>query len=152
MSRNQESWNQAHVNAFSYFGGVPVSVVPDNLKTGVERTNWYSPVINKSYHEMAEHYGTAILPARVRKPKDKPSVEGAVGVISTWILAAIRNKKHFTIGELNQSIAEKLIAFNERPFQKKPGSRYSVFLEEEKDKLQPLPVMPYELALWKMTF
>ena len=149
MSRNQESWIQAHVNAFSYFGGVPVSVVPDNLKTGVERTNWYSPVINKSYHEMAEHYGTAILPARVRKPKDKPSVEGAVGVISTWILAAIRNKKHFTIGELNQSIAEKLIAFNERPFQKKPGSRYSVFLEEEKDKLQPLPVMPYELALWK---
>ena len=149
MSRNQESWIQAHVNAFSYFGGVPVSVVPDNLKTGVERTNWYSPVINKSYHEMAEHYGTAILPARVRKPKDKPSVEGAVGVISTWILAAIRNKKHFTVGELNQSIAEKLIAFNERPFQKKPGSRYSVFLEEEKDKLQPLPVMPYELALWK---
>ena len=79
MSRNQESWIQAHVNAFSYFGGVPVSVVLDNLKTGVERTNWYSPVINKRYHEMAEHYGTAILPARERKPKDKPSVEGVLG-------------------------------------------------------------------------
>ncbi len=149
LNQNQESWIKAHVNAFSHFGGVPDSIVPDNLKTGVERSNWYSPVINKSYHEMAEHYGTVIIPTRVRKPKDKPNVEGAVGVISTWILASIRNQKHFSIGELNQTIFEKLKAFNERPFQKKPGSRYSVFLDEEKDKLQPLPAMPYELALWK---
>lgn len=148
-SQNQESWITAHVHAFSFFGGITKAVIPDNLKTGVEKSNWYSPVINKSYHEMAEHYGMAIVPARVRKPKDKPSVEGAVGDISTWIIAALRNQKYFSIGELNEAISKKLKAFNERPFQKKPGSRYSVFLAEEKEALQPLPTTPYELAIWK---
>ena len=146
---NQESWISAHVNAFSFFDGVTKAVIPDNLKTGVEKANWYSPIINKSYHEMAEHYGTAIVPARVRKPKDKASVEGTVGVISTWILASIRNQKYFSIGELNEEVSKKLKAFNERPFQKKPGSRHSVFLCEESETLQPLPGIPYELALWK---
>ena len=149
LSLSQESWISAHVSAFSFFGGVTKAVVPDNLKTGVEKANWYSPIINKSYHEMAEHYGTAIVPARVRKPKDKASVEGTVGVISTWILASIRNQKYFSIGELNEAVSRKLKAFNERPFQKKPGSRHSVFLNEERETLQPLPGIPYELALWK---
>lgn len=149
LTQNQESWITAHVNAFSFFDGVATAVIPDNLKTGVEKANWYSPVINKSYHEMAEHYGTAIVPSRVRKPKDKPSVEGTVGVISTWIIASLRNQKYFSVGELNEAISKKLKMFNERPFQKKPGSRYSVFLDEEKETLQPLPTTPYELALWK---
>lgn len=150
FTQNQESWITAHVNAFAHFGGVPKILVPDNLKTGVEQSSWYSPVINKTYHEMAEHYGMAVIPARVRKPKDKPSVEGAVGSISTWILAALRKQTFFTLGELNQAIKEKLTAFNRKPFQKKPGSRLSAFLDEEKHTLQPLPAIAYECATWKV--
>jgi hypothetical protein len=99
---------------------------------------------------MAEHYGTAVIPARVRKPKDKPNAEGAVGVISTWILAALRHQQFFTLSELNAAIREKLDTFNRNPFQKKTGSRLTVFLEEEKQALQPLPVSTYELAFWKV--
>ena len=148
-SRDQESWTNAHIHAFEFFGGTPRLLIPDNLKTGVEVSNWYSPIINKTYHELAEHYGIAVIPTRVRKPKDKPSVEGAVGNISTWIIAALRNQKFFTLADLNEAIAEKLKAFNEKPFQKKPGSRLTAFLEEEKEFLQPLPKHRYELAVWK---
>lgn len=150
LSQNQEDWIAAHVNAYRYFGGVTRLLVPDNLKTGVEHADWYTPVINKSYHEMSEHYGTAVLPARVRKPKDKPGVEGAVGVISTWIIAALRHGQFFTLHELNSAIREKLDVFNRKPFQKKQGSRMSVFLEEEKPLLLPLPTKPFELAFWKI--
>jgi transposase len=150
LSQNQECWIAAHVNAFNHFGGVPKVLVPDNLKTGVDKASWYSPVINKTYHEMAEHYGTAVVPARVRKPKDKPTVEGIVGNISTWIIAALRNQTFFTLSELNLAISDKLSSFNSKPFQKKPGSRLSTFLAEEKHVLQPLPVSAYELATWKV--
>ena len=91
-----------------------------------------------------------MIPARVRKPKDKPNVEGTVGNISTWIIAALRNQKYFSLTALNQAIREKLDAFNRKPFQKKEGSRLSVFLEQEKPFLQPLPGTPYELATWKI--
>lgn len=150
LSQNQESWIAAHVNAFNFLGGVPKILVPDNLKTGVEKPAWESPVINRAYQEMAEHYGAAVIPARVRKPKDKPNAEGAVGVISTWIIAALRNQTFFALTELNRAISVKLAEFNSRPFQKKPGSRLSTFLEEEKYTLQPLPASPYELATWKI--
>jgi len=150
LSQNQECWIAAHVNTYVYFGGVTRILIPDNLKTGVEKPDWYTPVINKTYHEMAEHYGTAVLPARVRKPKDKPFVEGTVGVISTWILAALRHRQFFSIHELNEAIREKLEEFNRKPFQKKPGSRLSVFLEEEKPLLLPLPQRSFELAVWKI--
>ncbi len=122
-----ESWILGHTNAFAHFGGVPRMVVPDNLKTGVDKADWYSPVINKTYHEMAEYYGTAILPARVRQPRDKPSVEGTVGHVSTWIMAALRDRTFFSVPELNLEIRKKLEELNERPFQKRPGSRRSVF-------------------------
>jgi transposase len=148
-SQNLESWITAHAHTFSFFGGVPRMVVPDNLKTGVEKPGWYTPIINKTYHEMAEHYGTAIVPARVRRPKDKPSVEGTVGHISTWIIAALRNKTYFSVSELNEGITNKLFEFNGRSFQKRPGNRKSVFLEEEQDLLLPLPATPYEIAAWK---
>lgn len=149
LSQDQESWITAHTNAFKFFGGVTRIIIPDNLKTGVEKSSWYSPTINKSYHEMAEHYGCAIVPARVRKPKDKPSVEGTVGVISTWIIASLRNQKYFSLYALNDDVFKKLKSFNEKLFQKKPGSRLSTFLTEEKDALLPLPVNAYELAIWK---
>jgi transposase len=150
ITRNQENWIAAHVNAYKHFGGVTRILVPDNLKTGVTQADWYTPVINKSYHDMAEHYGTAVIPARVRRPKDKPSVEGAVGVISTWIIAALRNWRFFTLRELNEAISEKLGVFNSKPFQKKPGNRQSVFLECEQPMLQPLPDRQFELAEWKI--
>ena len=148
-TQNLESWITAHIHAFAYFGGVPRMVVPDNLKTGVDKAEWYTPVINRTYHEMAEHYGTAIVPARVRKPKDKPSVESTVGNISTWITAALRSQTYFSVNELNGDIAKKLTDYNERPFQKRPGSRKSVFFEEERNLLLPLPTTTYEIATWK---
>ena len=141
-------WIEAHVHAYSFFGGVTRILVPDNLKTGVIKNTRTELILNRSYHEMAEHYGTAIIPARPVKPKDKPNAEGTVKVLETWILAALRNRKFFTFQELNKAIHEKLEEFNAKPFQKKKGSRLSAFLEEEKDFLMPLPDSPYETAVW----
>ena len=151
LSQDLESWISAHVNMYRFYGGLTRILIPDNLKTGVQKTSWYGhdPVINKTYHEMAEHYDTAVIPARVRRPKDKPNTEKTVGIISTWIIAALRNQKFFSLPELNKVIKEKLHTFNSKPFQKKEGSRLSVFLEEEKAMLLPLPATPYELAQWK---
>jgi transposase len=149
LSRNQECWITAHVNAYRFFGGVTRIVVPDNLKTGVEKVKKEETVINKTYQEMAEHYGTAIIPARIRAPKDKPTVEGSVGIISTWILAALRNQQFLSLRELNAAIREKLMVFLEKPFQKKDGCR-AVLFAEEKPFLLPLPTKPFELATWKI--
>ncbi|OPX84138.1 MAG: Integrase core domain protein [Pelotomaculum sp. PtaB.Bin104] len=149
LSQNQESWITAHVNAYRFFGGVTRILVPDNLKTGVEKVRKGETVINKTYQEMAEHYGIAVIPARVRAPKDKPTVEGSVGIISTWILAALRNQQFLSLRELNAAIREKLMVFLEKPFQKKDGSRATLFAEE-KPFLLPLPSKPFELATWKI--
>jgi transposase len=149
LSQDQESWINAHVNAYGYFGGVSRILVPDNLKTGVTKHTRQETVINRTYQEMAEHYGTAVLPARVRSPKDKASVEGSVGVISTWIIAALRNQQFLSLWEINLAVRSKLTEFNAKPFQKKEGSRRSVF-EEERAFLLPLPEHPYEPAAWKI--
>lgn len=141
-------WIEAHVDAYSFFGGVTRILVPDNLKTGVIKNTRTELILNRSYHEMAEHYGTAIIPARPVNPKDKPNAEGTVKVLETWILAALRNRKFFTFQELNKAIHKKLEEFNAKPFQKKKGSRLSAFLEEERDFLMPLPASPYETAVW----
>lgn len=149
LSQTLESWISAHVHMFQFYQGVTKILIPDNLKTGVKKPDWYSPEINRTYHEMAEYYNTAVIPARVRKPKDKPNAEGTVGYISTWIIAALRNRTFFTLHELNQAIRLKLKEFNSRPFQKKTGSRLSIFLELEKAMLMPVPAVPFELATWK---
>ena len=149
LDMKQEAWITGHVNAYRYFGGVTRILTPDNLKTGVLKNSRTETVLNKSYQEMAEHDGTAILPARPRSPKDKAFVEGSVGVASTWILAALRNRQFLSLVELNQAIREKLDAFNHKPFQKREGSRASCF-EEEKLFLLPLPATPFELAVWKV--
>ncbi len=148
FKQDMESWITAHVNMYNFFGGTTRMLVPDNLKAGVERSDWYTPVINKTYREMAEHYDTAVIPARVKKPKDKPNAEGSVKVVSAWIIAALRNEKFFTLEELNREISFKLNGYNRRSFQKKEGSRYS-FFEEEKPFMAPLPAASYELATWK---
>ena len=126
-------------------------LIPDNCSTAVNhsKSDWYTTALNTTYHEMAEHYNVAIIPARVRKPKDKPNAEGSVGKISTWITAALRNEQFFSLSELNAAIREKLDAYNARKFQKKECSRLSLFLGEEKPLLAPLPATPFELAEWK---
>jgi len=149
LRQDQEAWIAAHVNAYRYFGGVTRILVPDNLKTGVIKNSRTETIINKTYQEMAEHYGTAIIPARVRTQKDKATVEGSVGIISTWILAAIRNQRFLSLRELNAVIKERLHAFNHKPFQKKDGSRATDFAEE-KAFLLPLPKSAFELATWKI--
>ena len=150
INEKQRAWITAHVHMYNYFGGVAKILVPDNCKTAVVHTkDWYTPKLNATYHEMAEHYNTAIIPARVRKPKDKASVEGTVGNISTWITAALRNEQFFSLAELNTAIREKLEAFNSKDFQKKEGSRWRLFHHEELPFLSPLPATSYELANWK---
>jgi transposase len=149
LSQDQEAWIAAHVNAYNFFGGVTRILVPDNLKTGVVKNTRTEIVLNKAYQEMAEHYGTAVIPARVRAPKDKATVEGTVGILSTWILAAIRGQRFFTLREMNEVMREKLRVFNHKPFQKKDGSRASLFAEERLYFL-PLPAKAFELSSWKI--
>ena len=149
LDEKQEAWINAHVNAYRFYSGVTRILVPDNLKTGVIKNTKNETVLNRSYREMAEHYGTAVIPARPRTPKDKAFVEGSVGVVSTWIIAALRNRRFFSLDELNEAVSEKLYEFNHKPFQKKEGSRAAAF-EEEKPFLLPLPAVPFELAMWKV--
>ncbi len=150
LDTKQKSWINAHVHMYEFFGGVAKILVPDNCKTAViHNGGWKDQQINETYQEMAEHYGTAIIPARVRSPKDKPNAEGTVGNISTWITAALRDEQFFSLAELNRAIRDKLELFNQRLFQKKEGSRRSLFLGEEKPLLAPLPATRFELADWK---
>jgi transposase len=144
----EPSWIAAHVNSYSYFGGVARILVPDNLKTGVTKHTRHEIILNRTYHELAEHYGTAIIPTRVRTPKDKATVEGSVGNLSSFILAAIRNQQFFSLRELNDAITERLHDFNHKPFQKKDGSRATWFAEE-RQSLLPLPRNAYELSEWR---
>ncbi len=149
FSMDQECWTAAHVNAYRYFGGVAKIIQCDNLKTGVDKHSHNEVKLNKAYSELAEHYNTAILPCRVRSPKDKAFVEGTVGVISTFILAALRNRRFLSLAELNEAISEHLYEFNHKPFQKRDGSRAIAF-EEEKAFLMPLPSTSFELSAWKI--
>lgn len=146
---NQEAWTTAHINAYKYFGGVARIIQCDNLKTGVQKHEKDEVILNKAYQELTEHYGTAILPARVRSPKDKAAVEGTVGIISTFILAALRNRQFLSLQELNEAVWERLEAFNQKPFQKREGSRASCFADE-KPFLRSLPSHPFELVTWKV--
>ena len=144
-----ENWLMCHVHAYSYFGGVTRILVPDNLKTGVTANTRYETQLNESYRELAEYYGTAIVPARVRKPQDKGLVERSVGFSTTWITAALRERKFFSFSELHEAVAERLEVINTRPFQKRPGCRREAYLAEEKEFMLPLPRHPYEPSVWK---
>lgn len=144
----QENWLLCHVHAYEYFGGATRLLIPDNLKTGVISNTKYDVKLNQSYQELAEHYGTAIVPARVRHPQNKSLAEGTVKLASTWIIAALRNQKFFTIAEVKNAVKEKLEELNDRPFQKLDGTRRTAYLNEEKDFMIPLPVVPYEPSVW----
>lgn len=142
-------WLGSHVRALRFFGGVPQAIVPDNLRSAVSRAHRYEPELNPAYAEFAEHYGVTILPARVRRPRDKAKVEGAVLIVERWILACLRNRQFFSLGELNAAIRELLNALNTRPFKKLAGSRQSRFIELDRPALAPLPPRAYEFATWK---
>ncbi len=149
-TQNLADWTGSHVRCFEWMGGVPALLVPDNLKSGVVTPNFYDPVLNPSYHDLARHYGAAILPARVRKPRDKAKVEAGVLLAQRWILARLRHQRFFSLDELNRAIRPLLIDLNQRPFKKLPGSRLSVFTEVDQAALKPLPVTRYEFAEWKV--
>lgn len=143
-----ESWLKCHVNAYTYFGGVPRLLIPDNLKTGITKNTRYETVLNAGYQELAEHYGTAIVPCRVEHPKDKGLAEGSVKYASTWIIAALRNRKFFSMQEIRDAVKEKLEELNSYPFKKREGNRNTAYADEEQDFMQPLPLSPYEPAVW----
>ena len=139
----------AHVRMLEYLGGSPRVVVPDNLKDAVRLASFYEPDINPSYADLARHYDLVVLPARVRKPRDKAKVESAVLQVERQVMAPVRNRTFFSLAEANAAFAEQLAALNARPFQKMSGSRRSLFEHIDRPALSPLPVRPYEFALWK---
>jgi len=149
LSQGLADWIGAHMRAFEFIGGVPEILVPDNLKSGVTKTCRYEPGVNRTYEEMAAHYGVAVVPARPLKPRDKAKVEAGVLLVERWILAALRKRKFFTLAELNQAIAELLIRLNDRPFRKRQGSRRSQFELLDKPVLRALPPERYQYGDWE---
>jgi len=142
-------WINSHVRALNAIGGVPEIVVPDNLKSAVNRPHRYEPEVNRTYADLAHHFGFAIIPARSVKPRDKAKVEVGVQVVERWILARLRNQTFFALAELNQAIRELLIDLNSRPFKKLPGSRQVLFDTLDRPALGALPTTPYQYAEWK---
>jgi transposase len=142
-------WIGSHLRAFEFFEGVTEIVVPDNLKSGVTKTCRYEPGVNITYQEMAQHYGLAVVPARVGKPRDKAKVEAGVLLVERWILAALRKRTFFSLGETNQAIGELLARLNERPFRTREGSRRTLFESLDRPALKPLPCQRYQYGEWK---
>ena len=142
-------WLGSHVRALEYLGGCPSAIVPDNLKSAVKRAHRYEPELNPSYQDFAEHYGVAIVPARAGKPRDKAKVEAGVLVVERWILARLRHRTFFSLGELNAAMSELLEHLNRRPFKKLEGCRHTRFVELDRPALRPLPPRRYEFGQWK---
>lgn len=140
----EESWIKAHIDMFNYFEGVSKVLISDNLKTGVIKHKKDEVILNKAYEQLAEYYGTVIVPARVLKPKDKALSENVVSKLSTHIIARLRNYQFFSLEEYNKRALELLDDFNKAPYQKKEGSRLENYLNNEKEYLIPLPKYPYE--------
>ena len=148
-TQSRPDWIGAHTRAFSFFGGVPNIVVPDNLNSGVTLAHRCEPDLNPTYQDMATHYGVAVVPTRARKPRDKATVEVGVQIVERTLLAALRHRQFFSLAELNAAISELLIRRNLRPCKQLPGSRQSQFEAIDRPALKPLPSTPYEYAAWK---
>jgi len=149
FSQRLVDWIGSHVRAFAFFGGVTGQTVSDNLRSGVSKACFYEPAVNRTYAEMAAHYGTAIVPARPGKPRDKAKVEVAVQVATRWIVAKLRNRRFFSLTELNAAIRELTTQLNARVTRHLGTSRRALFDEVERPALKPLPVEPYVYAEWK---
>lgn len=148
-SESLEDWIGVHVRMFAFLRGVPKVVVPDNLKSAVFKADRFDPGLNRTYAEMASHYGTAILPARPYKPRDKAKVEVAVQVAQRWILARLRNLRFFSLADLNAAIRRLLDELNVRVMRGYGASRADLFATIDRPNLQPLPPEPYTFARWK---
>jgi transposase len=149
LSRELPSWIRSHIHAFEFMGCVPEIITPDNLRTGVTHPCRYEPDLNPTYQDMASHYGAAVIPARVKKPKDKAKVESSVLIVERWIIAALRNHTFFSLAEINKAIREKLADFNARPLQKLKVSRRHLFETIDAPAMKPLPERRYEYAEWE---
>jgi len=149
LRQDLRCWIDAHVRALEFFKGVPEIIVPDNTTTGVKNPCRYEPDLNPTYHDMALHYSTTVIPARVGKPRDKAKVEVGVQVVERWILAALRHRTFFGLEELNQAIKERLVELNNRKFKKLGTSRRELFLTLDQPALKALPPQRYEYAEWK---
>ncbi|MGY3357245.1 transposase [Bradyrhizobium sp. GM0.4] len=148
-SESLSDWIGVHASLFRYLGGVPKFVVCDNLKAAVTNPDRYDPGINRTYAEMAGHYGTAILAARPRRPKDKAKVEVAVQIAQRWILARLRNQRFFSLAELNTAIRGLVVELNARQMRGFGSSRTELFAEIDRPRLRELPDQPYVFARWK---
>lgn len=149
LSEDLPTWIGCHVRAFDYFGGVSEITVPDNLRSGVKRPDYYDPEINPTYADLAEHYDTVVIPARVRKPRDKAKVEQGVLLAERWILAVLRNRIFHSLEELSAAVKPLVEKLNDRLMRRLKKSRRQLFEEIERAALRPLPTTPYEFASWK---
>src|SRR5271154_4212537 len=143
-------WIDAHVRALEAIGGVPQLLVPDNTKTAVIKACLYDPQVNRTYAEMAAHYGTGVLPARPRRPRDKAKVEVGVLIMERWILGRLRNRRFHSLGELNEAITELLTRLNdERPIRRLGVTRRQLLEDLDRPALKPLPAEPYVFTEWR---
>jgi transposase len=149
FTQSLPDWISSHVRAFAFFGGVARQTVSDNLKAGVTRACFHEPMVNRTYADLARHYGTAILPARPHHPKDKSKVEVGVQIVGRWILARLRNRCFFSLIDLNEAIRGLLADLNDRTLRGWGRSRRQLFDELDRSALLPLPDEPYEYAEWK---
>ena len=148
-SQEKCHWINGHVRAFEFFGGVSKILRPDNPKMGVKSPNYYEPDLNPTYQEMAEYYQVAVLPARVRRPRDKGCVENGVQNVERWVLAPLRNQTFFSLGEANRAVQKLVAALNQKIMPQYGKSRHQLFEEIDRPELRPLPEKPYQFALWK---
>ena len=142
-------WIGSHIRTFEHLQAVPALLVPDNLKSAIKRACRFEPEANSTYADMARHYGTAILPARPFRPRDKAPAEASVLLAQRWILARLRNRVFFSLAELNAAISALLIDLNHRPFKKLDGCRASAFASIDRPAMMALPAQRYEFAEWK---
>ena len=149
FTQSLPDWIASHVRAFTFFGGAARQTVSDNLKAGISRACFHEPMVNRTYADLARHYGTAVLPARPHHPKDKSKVEVGVQIVGRWILARLRNQRFFSLAALNQAIRGLLADLNNRTLRSWGRSRHQLLDELDRPALLPLPSEPYEYAEWK---
>jgi transposase len=142
-------WIGSHVRMLRFYGGCPRLLVPDNLKSGVNKASFYDPEINRSYAKMALHYDLDILPARPHRPKDKAKVEAGVRFVQSYVLGRLRNRTFFSLEEANIAIAEIMVLMNTRPMRRLGVSRQELFESVEAPALRALPTSEYEYAEWR---